>query len=93
MSARVPVPRTLDAPPRLLFFDLDYCLVFAVGFVIGADFAVWWAGVLVGCAGVKAWSRARAGGGVAKAFALLYWHLPFDLLRRVPASSRRHFAG
>lgn len=91
--ARVPVPRTLDALPRLLFFDLDYCMIAASAFSMGTSLTEWWVGLILAVFAVKGWARARAGGGASKAFALLYWHLPFDLLRRVPASSRRHFAG
>lgn len=91
--ARVPVPRTLDAPPRVFFFDVDYFFVAVAAFAVGTSFAAWWVGVTGAVLAVKGWARARAGGGTSKAFALLYWHLPFDLMRRVPASSRRHFTG
>ena len=39
------------------------------------------------------WSRARSGRGVNRALALCFWHLPFDVFKRVPASARRHFLG
>ena len=76
---RVSVPLTLDAPARFLFWDADYVMVAACGFGCGTIIAAWWAGIAVG--------------GVARAFALFYWHLPFDLFKRVPASARRHFFG
>lgn len=91
--AKVPVPRTLDALPRVLFFELDYFIVFMLPFALGTRSAAWWVGVLLGLVCVKWWSRARAGGGVARGYAMLYWAIPFDLLQRVPASSRRHFVG
>lgn len=59
----------------------------------GTIIAAWWAGIAVGVIFCMLWSRARAGGGVARAFAVFYWHLPFDLFKRVPASARRHFFG
>lgn len=89
----VRVPRTLDASPRFLFWELDYVMVAGVALAIGIILS----GPLCGCAaaaaGCSLWRRARAGGGVARAFALAYWHLPFDVFGRVPASARRHFIG
>lgn len=89
----VPVPRTLDTPARFLFWDVDYVMVATVGFCIGLIVA----GITLGlCSMVvfsMGWSRARAGAGVSRAFAEMYWNLPVDVFERVPASARRHFVG
>ena len=89
----VPVPRTLDAQPRFLFWDLDYVCIAAVGFAAGLIVATWFWGTAAAAVLCMAWARARAGGGTAAAFAALFWHLPFDVFIRVPASARRHFIG
>lgn len=90
---RIPVPRTLDALPRFLFWEVDYVLVAAVGFCIGAIVAGTAFGFVTSIAMTYGWSRARSGAGVGRAFAFLYWHLPSDVFERVPASARRHFLG
>lgn len=87
------VPRSLDAPPRFLFWDLDYVLVAVCGFGVGLIISNWFWGVGIGALFCWLWMLARAGGGTARAFAVIYWHLPFDIFHRVPASARRHFIG
>ena len=89
----VPVPRTLDACPRFLFWELDYVMVTVVGFAVGQIIAGWAAGLAAAVVFCRAWVRIRAGGGVAAAFAHIYWHCPVDVFKRVPASARRHFIG
>jgi type IV conjugative transfer system protein traL len=89
----VPVPRTLDAPARFLFWDSDYVLVAMGGFVVGLLVSGLGAGMIGAVLFVWAWKRARAGGPVSRAVALAYWHMPLDFFRRVPQSARRHFIG
>ena len=72
----VPVPLTLDAPPRFLFFDIDYVLVASVGLTLGivlhgVGFGMVLSGLL--CFG---WSRARSGRGV-----IAPWHCAFGICR------------
>lgn len=90
---RVPVPRTLDAPPRFLFWDFDVVAVFAFAFMVGMILVGISLALVLSIAAWHFWSRARAGRGVAKAFALLYWYTPLDFFIRAPASARRHFIG
>ena len=92
-SSWVRVPRTLDASPRFLFWEIDYVMIFAAALAIGIIMSGAFTGCLAAAGACALWSKARAGGGVARAFALAYWHLPFDVFRRVPASARRHFTG
>ncbi len=89
----VAVPRTLDAKARLLFWDSDYVLVAASGFVAGLLASGLGSG-LVGAVGFSwIWKKARGGGSMMHAVALIYWHLPADFFLRVPQSARRHFIG
>lgn len=89
----VPVPRTLDNPPRFLWWDADYVFVFATGLAMGLILSGLFLAVVTASILTWAWSRARSGGGVGRAFALIYWYLPLDAFSRVPASARRHFIG
>lgn len=90
---RVPVPRTLDASPRFLFWEIDYVLVAGVGLGVGIIISGLTFGFATCAVFCWLWAKARAGGGVSKAFATVYWHLPFDVFSRIPASARRHFIG
>lgn len=90
---RVPVPRTLDAPPRFLFWDFDVVAVVCFGFMAGMILSGVALAFILAIASWKGWSRARAGRGAPKAFALFYWYTPFDCFVRAPASARRHFIG
>ncbi len=89
----VKVPRTLDASSRFLFWDVDYVMVAGVGTAVGVIIDGLTMGVITGGVFCWMWAKARAGGGIARAFAELYWHLPFDVFSRIPASARRHFIG
>ncbi len=89
----VPVPLTLDAPPRFLFFDIDYVLVALVGLILGIVLNGFGLGLILLGLFCHIWSRLRSGRGVNRALALSFWHLPFDVFTRVPASARRHFLG
>ena len=89
----VAVPRTLDARGRLLFWESDYVLMAAGGFVAGLLVQGLMSGMVGAVLFSWAWKRARAGGPVSQAVALFYWHLPADLFLRVPQSARRHFIG
>lgn len=93
MRPFIEVPRTLDAAPRFLFWDIDYVLVAGVGLSVGLivhGISVGLAVMVLFCWG---WSLARSGRGVNRALAFFFWHLPFDVFERVPASARRHFMG
>ena len=63
-SSWVSVPRTLDASPRFLFWEIDYVMIFAAALAIGIIMS----GAFTGCAAAAGacalWSKARAGGGV-----------------------------
>ena len=90
---QVPVPLTLDAPPRFLFFDIDYVFVAVTGLTVGIVLSGVVLGLVLMMLFAWVWGRARSGRGVNRALALCFWHLPFDVFQRVPASARRHFCG
>ncbi len=50
-------------------------------------------GLLFSIAFVWAWVRTKAGRHPAYGFHFLYWHLPMNPFKRMPASARRTFIG
>lgn len=89
----VPVPKTLDARARLLFWESDYVVMAFGGLTAGLLVSGLGAGLVGALLFVWAWKQARGGGSVSRAVALAYWHLPADFFLRVPQSARRHFIG
>ena len=101
----IPVPRTLDARSRLLFWESDYVLAAMGGeccplltaamggLVAGLLVSGLTAGIIGAFLFAWGWKKARGGGSTSRAVALAYWHLPADFFIRVPQSARRHFIG
>ena len=95
IDASLDIPRRLNDPPRMFWWDIDVALL-----VLGAALAGMVAGFFVsGCAiGVRPIDQHLAGlTGKHPAFALhlLYWHLPAFMtgLKRTPPSYLRELAG
>lgn len=88
-----PIPRELDTEAKFLLWDFDIVACFTVGVAIGIVIGHFWTGTLMGFIFAKGWSRLRT--GQAKGFALhtLYWTLPCNPFKRMPASHRRDFIG
>jgi conjugal transfer pilus assembly protein TraL len=89
------IPRRLNDPPRIFWWDFDVALLWLscmlAGLLIGAPFT----GAALGTAAGWAWGRARAGAHPAYALHLLYWHLPAGIsgLKRTPPSHLRRLIG
>ena len=56
----VSVPRTLDASPRFLFWEIDYVMTAGVGMAIGIIMSGPFWGCVSAFAACWLWSRARA---------------------------------
>ena len=89
------IPRRLNDPMKMLWWDAD---VFAVAFapvILGALAGSFMAGLLFGLA--LGWAYGRSKSGKHKAFALhaLYWHLGEAVvkLKRTPPSHFRELIG
>ena len=89
------IPRRLNDPPRMFWWEIDVALLF-----LGAVLAGMLAGFfLTGCAAgaLLAWAYGKARSGEHPAFALhwLYWHLPAAVsgLKRTPPSHQRDLMG
>ena len=89
------IPRRLNDPPRMFWWDIDVALLFLGGVLAGMVAGVF----MVGCAAgvLLAWifGKAKSGEHPAYALHLLYWHLPAFVsgLKRTPPSHQRDLVG
>ena len=89
------IPRRLNDPARMFWWDLDVALL-----VLGAGLAGMLAGYFVtgtvaGLALASAYGRMKSGRHPAFALHLMYWHLPaaFSGMQRTPPSHLRELVG
>ncbi|WP_302944359.1 type IV conjugative transfer system protein TraL [Turicimonas muris] len=87
------IPKRLDAPPRFLLWDFDTVAAGFAGIGIGIIANNMPLGLLFSITFVWAWVRTKAGRHPAYGFHFLYWHLPMNPFKRMPASARRTFIG
>lgn len=89
------IPRRLDDPPRLFWWDLDVALLVLAAALAGMLSGYFVSGCAVGVLIATAYGRAKSGRHPAYALHLLYWHLPAPVtgLRRTPPSHLRELAG
>ncbi|MCD8338905.1 MAG: type IV conjugative transfer system protein TraL [Burkholderiales bacterium] len=87
------IPRTLDARPKFLLWDLDTVLVFFAGLGIGIIANSMVLGFVSSVLFGWGWVRLKAGRHPAYGFHLLYWHTPMQPFKRTPASCKRNFIG
>lgn len=75
------IPRTLDDPPLIVWWELDEFATLAGGVLLGmlANAFV----VFLGVAAIVAWrvNKLKRNGGRAALIDWLYWHLPWSLFR------------
>jgi conjugal transfer pilus assembly protein TraL len=89
-----PIPKTLDDPPKMLFWDLDQSLVFFSMIVLGilANMTA-----TLGAVGLfVAYLYGKLKGGKHRGFAkhVMYWVTPITFgMRRTPPSHIRQFLG
>ncbi len=90
---RLLVPRTLDDPPKFLFWEFDVALVFLACLFVGIMAGFFLTSILCGVA--AGWGMGRLKAGQQRGYALhqLYWVLPLKLFRRTPPSCVRDFLG
>lgn len=89
------IPRRLDDPPRMFWWDLDVALLVMTCLLTGMVCGFLLGGAVVGVALASLYSRAKSGRHPAYALHLAYWHLPAGLigLKRTPPSHLRRMAG
>ena len=89
------IPRRLNDPPRMFWWDLDVSLLVLASALVGMISGFFISGCVVGILLAAAYGRAKSGKHPAYALHLLYWHLPAAVtgLRRTPPSHLRALAG
>ncbi len=90
---RLQIPRTLDDPPRFLFWEFDVAIVFLACVFMGIMAGFFLSSILLGLAAGWAMGRLKAGQQRGYALHQLYWHLPLKTFRRTPPSCVRDFLG
>lgn len=94
-TLRYGLPRTLDDPARLLWWDMDQALLFCAFVIFGMMASYMLAGAVFGALTSWAYGKAKAGKHKSFAIHLMYWHLPRELLsfKRTPPSHIREYVG
>jgi conjugal transfer pilus assembly protein TraL len=89
------IPRRLNDPPRMFWWDLDVALLVLGCTLAGMICGFFLSGCAVGFALGAAYSRAKSGKHPAYALHLLYWNLPGAVtgLKRTPPSYLREMMG
>jgi conjugal transfer pilus assembly protein TraL len=94
-DASLEIPRRLNDPPRMFWWDLDMSLLVLAAALAGMISGFFVSGCAVGVLLASAYGRAKAGKHPAFALHLLYWHVPAAVtgLKRTPPSYLREMAG
>jgi len=94
-DASFEIPRRLNDPPRMFWWDLDISLVVVAAALVGMVSGFFMSGCVVGVLLASAYSRMKSGKHPAFALHLLYWYLPAVVmgLKRTPPSYLREMAG
>lgn len=86
------IPRHLDDPPSLFFWQADTVILVVVCFVLGALLGIPLLATLLGAGIARYWSRLREAGTRGILVALLYWYGPLWFMDR-PQSHVREYTG
>jgi conjugal transfer pilus assembly protein TraL len=89
------VPRHLDDPAKLLWWDLDEFMTAIAGLAVGMTAGSLLLSLVCPIAGVMTLSRIKAGGGQGYLKRLFYWYCGGGLLglQRTPPSHIREYIG
>ena len=89
------IPRRLNDPPRMFWWDLDVALLVLAAALAGMISGFFISGCALGMLLASAYGRAKSGKHPAFALHLLYWHLPAALtgLKCTPPSHLREMLG
>lgn len=89
------MPRTLDHPARIFWWEIDQAMLFGICAVLGMTLGSLMSGIALGA--VLGWLYGRAKSGRHRMFAVhaIYWHLPGAVLKmkRTPSSDARELIG
>jgi conjugal transfer pilus assembly protein TraL len=89
------IPRRLNDPPRMFWWDLDVALLVLAAALAGMVSGFFLSGCALGVLLAMAYGKAKSGKHPAYALHLLYWYLPAAVtgLNRTPPSWLREMAG
>jgi conjugal transfer pilus assembly protein TraL len=91
----IEIPRRLNDPPRVFWWDLDLALLVMAAALAGMIAGFFLSGCAIGVLIATAYGRAKSGKHPAFALHLLYWYMPAAItgLKRTPPSYRREMIG
>ena len=94
-DASFDIPRRLNDPPRMFWWDLDVALLVLTAALAGMISGFFMSGCAIGALLASAYGRMKSGKHPAFALHLLYWYLPAPVtgLKRTPPSYLRERAG
>ncbi len=89
------IPRRLNDPPRVFWWDLDVSLLISAAALAGMITGFFTSGLVLGLLLAALYADAKSGKHPAYALHLIYWHLPAAVtaLKRTPPSFLREMAG
>lgn len=89
------IPRRLNDPPRMFWWDLDLALLVLAPTILGMVAGYFLSGVAAGVLTAWAYGRMKSGKHPAYALHLLYWYLPEAVvkLKCTPPSHFRELVG
>lgn len=89
------IPRRLNDPPRMFWWDLDVSLLVLAAALSGMISGFFLSGCALGAMLASAYGRMKAGKHPAFLLHLLYWHMPTAVtgLKRTPPSHLREMVG
>jgi conjugal transfer pilus assembly protein TraL len=89
------IPRRLNDPPRMFWWDLDLALLVFSLTLLGMIAGYFVTGAALGLLAAGVYSMAKSGKHPAYALHLIYWYLPERVvkLKRTPPSHLRELIG
>lgn len=90
MNSGFVIPRRLDDPPSLFFWQADTVMLVVVCFILGTLLGLVLPATLLGMVAARWWSRMRESGTRGLLTALLYWYGPLWLPNRPPSYVREY---
>lgn len=94
-SVVLEIPRRLNDPPRMFWWEIDVSLLFLAAVLAGMLAGYFVTGCAAGVVLAWAYGKAKSGEHPAYALHLMYWHLPSAVtgLQRTPPSHLREMVG
>lgn len=92
MSENFRIPKTLDDPPLILFFEADVVVVF-VSVIAVFGLITFIGGFLLAYGAAKTFNKIKANGSKGLMLQMAYWYFPSGWLSEDYASNIREYVG